>query len=346
MTPRDNVLFANDFYSRQIILKEFGKNGQQKLCAAKVAVVGVGGLGSVSSLYLALAGVGQLRLIDQDIVEVKNLHRQILYTIDDIDYPKAEIAAVKLKKINPLVKTEPITENVNQGNVEHLLAGVDLVIDGLDNMSTRYLVNRACVKLGLPYVFGAAIGMEGNLSVFATPKTPCLECVLPNLSDNNLQRCDSRGVIGVTPGIIGCMQALEAIKVLTGIGEPLKGKLMVCDFTDMSFNTIDITKRTKCDACKGALPTEMQEKLIWVCGTNTVNINPQVPLKLSLPQVCQLIQNLGFHVRVRSQLALVFDYKDFEVSIFSGGRMLIKNVADKQTALNVYRELKKIIKTE
>jgi len=341
MIPRDNVSFANDFYSRQVILKELGKNGQQKLCDAKVAVVGVGGLGAISSLYLALAGVGQLRLIDQDLVEVKNLHRQILYTIDDIDYPKAEIAAVKLKKINPLIETEPITENVNPSNAEHLLAGVDLVIDGLDNMSTRYLVNRACVKLGVPYVFGAAIGMEGNLSVFAPPKTPCLECVLPNLSDNNLQRCESRGVIGVTPGIIGCMQALEAIKILTGIGE-----LMVCDFTDMSFNAIDITKRTNCPACKGVLPTEMQEKLIWVCGTNTVNINPQVPFQLSIPQVRQLIQNLGFHVRVRSQLALVFDYKDFEVSIFNGGRMLIKNVADKQTALNVYQEIKKIIKTE
>jgi len=343
MNPKDNVLFADEFYSRQVILKELGKKGQQKLCDSKVAVVGVGGLGTVSSLYLALAGVGHLRLIDQDIIEAKNLHRQILYDTGTLDYPKAEVAAAKLQKSNPLIKTEAITENVHAGNVERLLTGVELVVDGLDNMSTRYLVNRACVKLGIPYVFGAAIGMEGNLSVFSSPQTPCLECVLPNLSDDDLQRCDTRGVIGATPGIIGSMQAFEAVKVLAGVGAPLKGKLMVCDFADMSFNTIDIAKRANCPACKGILPTVSQEKLVWLCGRNTANINPETPLKLNLIQICQIVQQLGCHVRVRSHLALVFDYKGLEVSLFNGGRMLIKNVADEKTALQAYKEIQKII---
>jgi adenylyltransferase/sulfurtransferase len=339
MNIKDKTAFAKDFYSRQVILKELGQKGQQKLCNAKVAVVGVGGLGTVSSLYLALAGVGHLRLIDQDIVETRNLHRQILYSTDDLDYPKAEVAAKQLTKLNPLVKAEPVSENGHAGNAERLVSGVDLVVDGLDNMATRYLINRACVKLKVPYVFGAAIGIEGNLSVFSPPDTPCLECVLPNLSDNELLKCDTRGVLGVTPGIIGAMQAAEAIKVLTGIGTPLKSKLMICDFNDMSFTTIDIAKRANCPACKGTLPAELRERLVWLCGRNTANINPEKSLKLNLNQVCEVVQQRGFHVRVMSQLALMFDYKGLEVSLFNGGRMLIKNVKDETSALKAYREI-------
>ncbi|MCW4011172.1 MAG: ThiF family adenylyltransferase [Candidatus Bathyarchaeota archaeon] len=339
MDVQNREQFAKDFYSRQVTLKELGEEGQKKLCKATVAVVGVGGLGTVSSLYLTLAGVGNLRLIDQDVVETKNLHRQILYTPDDLDYPKAEVAAARLKKLNPLVNAKAFSENVNAGNVERLLAGVDLVVDGLDNMATRYLVNRACVKMKVPYVFGAAIGMEGNLSVFAPPKTPCLECMLPNLSDNDLLKCDTRGVLGATPGIIGAMQAFEAVKVLAKVGTPLKGKLMICDFNDMYFTTVDIAKRVKCPACEGTLPAALREKLVWLCGQNTANINPETPLKLNLAEVYEAAQQLGFHVRVKSRLALMFDYKGLEVSLFIDGRMLIKNVSNEKAALASYREI-------
>ncbi len=339
VNAKDKDAFAREYYSRQTILKELGQKGQRKLGASKVAVIGVGGLGTVSSLYLALAGVGHLRLIDQDIVETRNLHRQILYSIDDLDYPKAEVAAAKLEKSNPLLKAEAVTENLHAGNVERLLAGVDLVVDGLDNMATRYLVNRTCVNLKVPYVFGAAIGMEGNLSVFAPPETPCLECVLPNLSDNELLKCDTRGVLGATPGIIGAMQAFEAIKMLTGVGTPLKGKLMICDFNDMYFTTIDIAKRANCPSCKGTLPPALREKLVWLCGQNTANINPEKPLNLDLSKVFEVVQKHGFHVRVKSHLALMFDYKGLEVSLFNGGRMLIKNVGDEKAALKAYREI-------
>ena len=339
MNANEKASFAKDFYSRQVILKELGQKGQRKLAGSKVAVIGVGGLGTVSSLYLALAGVGHLRLVDQDIVETRNLHRQILYTTADLDYPKVEVAAARLEKLNPLVKAEPIPENVHAGNVDRLVAGVDIVVDGLDNMATRYLINRACVKQKIPYVFGAAVGMEGNLSVFAPPETPCLECVLPNLSDNDLLTCDTRGVLGVTTGMIGAMQAFEAIKMLVGIGAPLKSKLMICDFTDMSFTTIDIAKRTNCPACKGTLPAALREKLVWLCGQETANINPEKPLNLRLNQVCETVQKLGFHVRVKSHLALMFNYKGLEVSLFNGGRMLIKNVPNEKAALKAYREI-------
>jgi len=330
-----------EFYSRQVILKELGRKGQRKLAKSKVAVVGLGGLGTVSSLYLALAGVGCLRLIDQDTVEIQNLHRQVLYSPDDLNYPKVEVSAKRLMKINPLAKVEPVPENLNAKNVEKLLSEMDCVVDGLDNMRTRYLVNRACAKLKIPYVFGAAIGIEGNLSVFAPPETPCLECVLPNIDDSNLLSCDVRGVLGVTPGIIGTMQAMETIKVLTGMGSALKGKLMICDFSDMYFTTIDIFKRKNCSACQGIITSpETKEKLAWLCGRNTVNINPEKPSKLNLNEAYELIKQ-HFKVHIKSSLALIFDYKGFEVTLFNGGRMLIKNVKDEKSALKVYKEITK-----
>ena len=260
MRVMDDKAFAAEFYSRQIAMEELGVEGQRKLTKATVAVVGVGGLGTVSSLYLALAGVGTLWLIDQDKVEIKNLHRQILYTTRDLNYAKAEVAAKQLRKHNPLLKAEAISEKLYEGNVEELLSGSDCVVDGLDNMLTRYIVNRACAKLGMPYVFGAVMGMEGNLSVFNPPHTPCLECVLPNLSDSDMLKCSIRGVLGATPGIIGAMQAMEAIKVLTGVGTPLKSRLMVCDFNDMTFSTIDISKRSSCPACSGTVTNRKRHK--------------------------------------------------------------------------------------
>jgi len=340
MDPADKKAFASEFYSRQTAMKELGAEGQRKLAKAKVAVVGVGGLGTVSSLYLALAGVGHLRLIDQDTVEPQNLHRQILYTTRDLHYPKAEIAAKQLTKLNPLIETEPITENLHADNVEALLSGVDCIVDGLDNMQTRYLVNRECIKLGVPYVFGAAIGIEGNLSVFAPPSTPCLECILPNLLDNDLLKCSTRGVLGATPGIIGAMQAMETIKVLTGIGTPLKGKLMVCDFNDMTFTAIDVLKREGCPACQRTSLHRLGGKLVWLCGQNTANVNPEKPLSLNLAEVYPAIKQ-QFNLRVKSRLAVIFDYKGLEVSLFNGGRMLIKNVHDEKAALNAYREILK-----
>ena len=333
--------FAKEFYSRQITMKELGEKGQAHLVRSKVAVVGTGGLGAVSSLYLALAGVGYIRLIDQDTVELQNLHRQILYTAADLHYPKAEVAAKRLQELNPLIKTEAFSENVNASNVERLLKGVDCVVDGLDNMVTRYLVNRACVKLKIPYVFGAAIGIEGNLSVFAPPETGCLECLMPNLSDNDLLTCSTRGVIGATPGVIGALQAMETIKLLTIMGQTLKGKLLVCDFSDMDFTTIDIFKSTRCPVCHGDLSEVAGgERLVWLCGRDTANINPEKPLRLDLNEVYPAINN-QFIVRLKSRLALMFNYKEYEVSLFNGGRMLIKGVTDEKIALTVYREILK-----
>jgi adenylyltransferase/sulfurtransferase len=262
-----------------------------------------------------------------------------LYTPEDLRYPKAEVSAKKLMGVNPFVKVEAVPENLNADNAENLLRGVDCVVDGLDNMYTRYIVNRTCIKLKIPYVFGAAIGIEGNLSVFTPPETPCLECVLPNIEDSRLLTCDVRGVLGATPGIIGTMEAMEAIKLLTGIGTPLKGKLMICDFSDMYFTTIDIYKRENCPACQGEAATQkLREKLVWLCGRKTVNINPEKPAKLNLEAIHTKIRQ-NFNVRIKSSTAIVFTYKNYEITLFNGGRMLIKNMEDEEKALKVYREI-------
>jgi len=328
---------SKEFYSRQVVLSELGAKGQEKLKRSKVVVVGLGGLGSASSLYLALAGVGYLRLVDQDTVEMNNLHRQVLYDLGDLRYPKVEVASKRIQQINPKIKVESVPENVRESNVGEIVKGMDCVVDGLDNMRTRYLLNRVCVKYKIPYVFGGAIGIEGNLSVFHSPKTPCLECILPNLDDRYMPTCEVRGVLGATTGIIGTMQAMETIKLLSGIGEPLEGKLMVCDFRDMYFAVIDIFRKPDCPVCQGEIkPTEGKERLVWLCGRNTVNVNPQKPISMNLNKVSEILKR-HFKVIVKSSLVIVFKHNgDVEVSLFNRGRMLIKNVEDEKHALKVY----------
>ena len=331
----------DEFYSRQIVLPELGRRGQNKLRRSKVAIVGLGGLGSASALYLALAGVGYLRLVDQDTVELNNLHRQVLYSLDNLRYPKVEAAAQRIQQINPNVKVEPIPENVREDNVEEVVKGMDCVVDGLDNMRTRYLINRTCAKHRIPYVFGAAIGIEGNLSVFAPPETPCLECIVPGLDDSQLPTCETRGVLGTTAGIIGTMQAMETVKLLAGIGETLKGKLMVCDFRDMYFTKIDIFKRPDCPACQSkiAQPVTGKERLVWLCGLKTANINPPKPIDMEIEEIHNKLKP-HFKMLMKSSLVIVFEYDGgVEISLFKPGRMLIKNVEDEEEALRVYKDI-------
>jgi adenylyltransferase/sulfurtransferase len=340
LTVDSNLFDPNVFYSRQIVLPELGRQGQEKLRKSRVAVIGVGGLGSASALYLALAGVGFIRLVDQDTVEMHNLHRQVLYALENIRYPKVEAAAQRIRNINPDVELDPIPENVREDNVEELISGVDVVVDGLDNMKTRYLINEACAKHGIPYVFGGAIGMEGNVSVFAPPETPCLECVFPDIRDDQLPTCDIRGVLGSTTGIVGALQAMETIKLLAGVGETLKGKLLVCDFTTMDFVKLEIFKRPDCPTCRGenAETLQARERLVWLCGQKTVNVNPPRPITLELESIRERLKS-RFKVLLKSSLVVVFEYDGVEVSLFKNGRMLIKNVEDEENALKIYRSI-------
>jgi adenylyltransferase/sulfurtransferase len=337
-----------EYYKRQVVLQELGRAGQEKLRRSKVAIVGLGGLGSAAALYLALAGVGYLRLIDQDTVELHNLHRQVLYSLSDLKFPKVEAAAKRVKKINPEVTVEAIPENVRETNVEKIIGNVDCVVDGLDNMRTRYLLNKTCVKNRIPYVFAAAIGIEGHLSVFKSPETPCLACIFPNLDDRYIQTCETRGVLGATTGIIGSMEAMETVKTLCGIGTSLKNVLLICDFYDMYIAKVDITRNPKCLVCGEAKVKEevkKTEELAWLCGQNTVNINPKKPLPLSISEICERLSK-HFKVLLKSSLVVVFKHNEIEVSLFKGGRMLIKNVKSEKEALEIYAGVMKRLEVD
>ena len=335
---------AAEFYSRQTVLSELGPRGQEKLRASKVAVIGLGGLGSVSALYLALAGVGKLTLVDQDTVEMNNLHRQVLYSMSDLRYPKVEAAARRIQQINPEVKVNPIPDNIRAENVSSALTGSDCVVDGLDNMGTRYAINRYCAEKQIPLVFGGAIGMEGNVATLKVPETPYLECFLPDLVDTDLPTCDTRGVLGATTGIIGALQAMEAIKVLAGIEPQSKGKLMVFDFAQSEFRTIALTIRTDCNVCQVKAPSlaAYPSKLAWLCGSNTANVNPESPLSLDLPKIASSIDR-KHTLLLTTPMVIVFDYMGHEVSLFRKGRMLIKNVNDEAEALEVSRKVFDIV---
>jgi len=321
-------------------MRELGHEGQDRLRRASAVIIGLGGLGAVAAAYLTMAGVGRIRLVDQDTVETHNLQRQILYGIGDVRTPKVEAAARRLRTLNPQVRLESIAENVREANVDGIVSGCDCIVDGLDNMATRYTVNRASVRKSIPYVFAGAIGMEGNISVFRPPATPCLECIMPNLDDRHLPTCETRGVLGTTTGSIGALEATETIKLLAGIQPLLEGKLLVCDLREMDFRTIEIQIRSDCRACqlKQAVPEAEQEKLTWLCGQSTVNVNPARPLRIDLRSVPRRLGK-DAKIHLRTPMAVVFQYGDREVTLFAHGRMLIKGVASEEEAIEAYRKV-------
>lgn len=230
-------------YSRQIILPEVGTQGQQRLADARVLMVGAGGLGCPALLYLAAAGVGTLGIVDGDSVDMTNLHRQVLYSTADVGRMKAEAAQERLSALNPDISIIPFAEHLTPANALDIIGQFDLVIDGTDNFATRYLVNDACVKLGLPFVYGAIFRYEGQVSVFNLVDGPTYRCLFPDPpAQGQIPNCAEAGVLGVLPGIIGTMQATEALKVLLGIGQPLRGRLWVTDLLSHNTQTIAFTR--------------------------------------------------------------------------------------------------------
>ena len=241
-------------YSRHLRLPDVGLDGQKRLEASRVLLVGAGGLGSPAAFYLAAAGVGTLRLADDDIVDRSNLQRQILHTEARIGTPKVESAAVALSALNPRTRIEAIRERITSDNVERLLEGVDVVVDGADNFPARYLLNDACVKLGKPLVYGAVHRFEGQASVFDAGRqrgvAPCYRCLFPEPPPPEAApNCAEAGVLGVLPGVIGLLQATEAIKLLLGIGEPLRGRLLQFDALAMRFRETRLAPDPACPVC-------------------------------------------------------------------------------------------------
>ena len=237
-------------YSRHLILPDVGVEGQRRLKAARVLVVGAGGLGSPLALYLAAAGVGTLGLVDFDVVDLTNLQRQILHGTADVGRPKLASARERITDVNPHVRLETYETRLTSGNALEILRGYDLVVDGTDNFATRYLVNDACVLLGIPNVYGSIFRFEGQASVFATAEGPCYRCLYREPPPPGLvPSCAEGGVLGVLPGLIGVIQANEAIKLILGIGQPLIGRLLLVDALGMTFRSLQLRRDPECPAC-------------------------------------------------------------------------------------------------
>jgi molybdopterin/thiamine biosynthesis adenylyltransferase/rhodanese-related sulfurtransferase len=246
-------------YSRHLRLPEVGLQGQQRLASTRMLLIGAGGLGSPAAFYLAAAGVGTLRIADDDVVDRSNLQRQILHTEARIGVSKVESAAVALSALNPRTGIEPVAERVTSDNVERMLEGVDAVIDGADNFPVRYLLNDACVKLGKPLVYGAVHRFEGQVSVFDAGRrrgqAPCYRCLFPEPPPPEAApNCSEAGVLGVLPGVIGMLQATEAIKLVLGIGEPLAGRLLHFDALAMRFRETRLAPDPDCPVCAAGRP--------------------------------------------------------------------------------------------
>jgi adenylyltransferase/sulfurtransferase len=242
-------------YSRHLIMPEVGTLGQQKLKAAKVLMVGTGGLGSPLGMYLAAAGVGTLGLVEFDTVDESNLHRQLLYGLADVGRPKIEAAMERLNIVNPHVNLIPHQVRLDSSNALDIAKDYDLVVDGTDNFPTRYLVNDTCVLLGKPNVYGSIFRFEGQVSVFWAEKGPCYRCLFPEPPPPGLvPSCAEGGVLGVLPGIIGSLQANEVIKLIIGKGEPTMGRLLLFDALRLKFRELKLRKNPECPVC-GEHPT-------------------------------------------------------------------------------------------
>jgi molybdopterin/thiamine biosynthesis adenylyltransferase/rhodanese-related sulfurtransferase len=242
-------------YSRHLIIPDVGKTGQRRLKNAKVLCVGAGGLGSPALMYLAAAGVGTLGIADFDVVDESNLQRQVIHGQSDIGRPKAVSAMETINEINPLVKVILHEVRLDSDNAMEIFADYDLIVDGTDNFATRYLVNDACVLLGKPYVWGSIYRFDGQASVFWAEHGPCYRCLYPEPPPPGMvPSCAEGGVLGVLCATIGSIQVNEAIKVITGIGDPMVGRLMVYDALDMSFRSVKVRKDPECPVC-GKNPT-------------------------------------------------------------------------------------------
>ena len=237
-------------YSRHIIMPEVGIEGQQKLKASSILLIGTGGLGSPTALYLAAAGIGRLGLVDYDTVDESNLQRQIIHGISTVGVSKLDSAEKRILDLNPDIRVDKYNVPLTSDNALELFADYDVIIDGTDNFPTRYLVNDACVKLGKPNVYGSIFRFEGQLSVFYAEEGPCYRCMFPEPPPPGLvPSCAEGGVLGILPGTIGTLQATEAIKLLLGIGDPMIGRMLLYDALEMSFTTLKVRKNPDCTVC-------------------------------------------------------------------------------------------------
>jgi len=318
-------------YSRHLILPEVGMEGQRKLKAARVLCVGTGGLGSPLALYLAAAGIGTLGLVDFDVVDASNLQRQIIHSTRDIGRKKLDSAEEKLTALNPFLNVVKHETMLTSANALEILKDYDIVADGTDNFPTRYLVNDACVLLGKPNVYGSIFRFEGQASVFATEQGPCYRCLYPEPPPPGLvPSCAEGGVLGILPGLVGVIQATEAIKLILGKGEPLIGRLLLVDALAMRFRELKLRKNPECPVC-GQNPTVTQ--LIdyqQFCGI-VPETSEEKNVKNGIPQIT--VKELKRRIDAGEDVQLIDVREPYEYQIAQiGGKLIPQNEAPQRLA--------------
>jgi len=326
-------------YAKQILFHPIGADGQEKISSSRVAVIGLGALGTVISSHLCRAGVGHLRLADRDFVEISNLQRQILFDEQDAiqRLPKAIAGANKLRVINSEVTIEPLIADVTTRNVEEIVNGADVVLDGTDNIETRLLINDACVKSGIPWVYGGALGSVGMTMTIVPHKTPCFRCLIDQApAPGTMPSCDTEGVLSAITATIASVQSAEALRLLVGV-EPVGGILFI-DVWLRDFSNLDFERREDCPACGvGSYDYLTGSHTSWttvLCGRNAVQIVPPAEQDISLKDVEQRLARVG---RVSfNGFLLSFEVEDREVVLFPTGRAIIRGTTDEAEARSLY----------
>ena len=278
MTSRRQNLDPEELhrYSRHLLLPEVGMEGQKRIKGTRVLLVGAGGLGSPAALYLAAAGIGHLTLVDFDVVDVTNLQRQVLHGTRDVGRLKVESARDRIRDLNPHVSVEIVSDRLDAGNALGLVSGHDLVLDGTDSFATRYLVSDACVLAGKPNVHASIYRFEGQATVLSTPDAPCYRCLFPSPpAPGEVPSCSEAGVLGVLPGLLGTIQATEALKLAAGIGEPLVGRLLLVDALSMRFRTMQVRRDPRCPSCGTRTIRELHEESA-ACAADFRNAVPEI----------------------------------------------------------------------
>ncbi|MFA6363201.1 ThiF family adenylyltransferase [Methanoregula sp.] len=332
---------ARDRYCRQSILPEIGLEGQRRLGESRAVIVGLGAMGSSVANTLVRAGVGHVVLIDRDLVELHNLQRQILYSEEDVDRPKAVAAAEILHTINSSVEVEARTNDLNVLNAEKLLTGADIILDGTDNLQTRFLINDVCVKYRIPWVYAGAVGTGGMVMPIVPGRTPCFRCLVPSLPGPGLlQTCDIAGVLNTIPTIIASLECTLAFQILTGRFESGEGTayLVHVDAWRQTFDRMEVGRRADCPCCgKGQLDflnAVSPEMVTSLCGRDAIQITPATAMEISLEELESRLSRLG---EVRStRYMLTFKSGTEEISIFRDGRAIIKGTKDEAAARSLY----------
>jgi len=343
-----------DRYSRQVMLEEIGYQGQLKLKQAKVCVVGVGGLGNPIVTRLTAMGVGKIRIVDRDVIELSNLHRQTMFNEDDVGQVKVETAAKKLRKLNPDIIIEELPVSINDYTALEVVDGCDVVVDALDSVNARYSLNKACIEKKIPFVTGAAVGVTGQCFTILPNQSACYHCLFPALDEDSMPTCSIEGVHPSILSIVGGIEVSEAVKVIMGKEPSLKDKVLHVDLENLVFNFTKVSRVQECSVCgTGRKQEKPKEELILeeLCGRNkgkrTFSITPTHSVTLNVDDVTSIAKEKGFVVENLGDLGLSMRTNDLSVNFMKRGSAVLVGPKDEEEATSLYKDLlgvKSIIK--